>query len=134
MTGARAGMAAALIWGLSDPVLRAVAGTEYSDVRLLGRAVTRSRAWPAVGLAMHVANGAVFGVVFSRAGLRGVKQGVVAAELENLVLWPGFAVVDRVHPDRRDGTWPRLLTNRRVAVYAVAGHALFGAVLGGLSD
>jgi hypothetical protein len=127
-------MTAALIWGLSDPVLRAIAGTEYSDVRLLGRAVTRGRAWPAVGLAMHVANGAVFGAVFSRVGLRGVKQGIIAAELENLVLWPGFAVADRVHPDRRNGTWPRLLTNRRVMVYAVAGHALFGALFGRLAS
>jgi hypothetical protein len=44
-----------------------------------------------------------------------------------------MAVVDRLHPDRRDGTWPPLLTNRRIAAQEVAGHAVFGAVLGALT-
>ena len=113
--------------------MRRVAGTPYSDVRLLGRFVTRSRAWPVPGLAIHVANGAAFGAAFSALGLRGVRQGVVAAELENLAFWPGLLVIDRVHPDRRNGNWPRLLTNKRVFVYAVAAHALFGALLGRLA-
>jgi hypothetical protein len=41
-------------------------------------------------------------------------------------------VVDRIHPDRRNGTWPRVLTNRRVIAYEVTTHALFGTVLGAL--
>jgi hypothetical protein len=43
-----------------------------------------------------------------------------------------MAVVDRVHPDRRDGTWPPLLRNGRVFAYEAAVHAVFGAVLGTL--
>ena len=39
-------------------------------------------------------------------------------------------VVDRVHPDRREGRWPRLTTNPRVIVYEVTTHAIFGALLG----
>jgi hypothetical protein len=57
---------------------------------------------------------------------------VLAAEVENLALWPVLLVVDRIHPDRRAGAWPRLATNRRVAAYELATHALFGAVLGAL--
>jgi hypothetical protein len=57
----------------------------------------------------------------------------VAAEAENLALWPGMALVDRYHPDRRSGAWPPLLRNGRVFAQEVAVHALFGAVLGALT-
>ena len=132
MRGAAAGVVAAAAWAAAEPALRRLVSTPYSDVRLLGRMVTRTRAWPAAGLVLHLANGAVFGAVFERVGLRGVKAGVAAAQAENLVLWPGFAVVDRIHPDRRAGDWPPLLRSSRIAVYEVMVHALFGAVLGGL--
>ena len=130
LDGAAAGILAAAAWAASEPGLRRLARTPFSDVRLLGRAVTRGRAWPVAGLAIHLANGALFGVAFRRAGLHGVRAGVVTAQLENVALWPTLAVVDRVHPDRRDGSWPPLIRNRRVAAYEVATHALFGAVLG----
>jgi hypothetical protein len=123
---------AAGAWAVAEPVLGRAFGTPYSDVRLLGRLVTRGDGWPLAGIALHLANGAVFGWAFERIGLSGIKQGVLAAEVENLALWPGFIVVDRIHPDRREERWPRLLTNRRVATYEVATHALFGMVLGGL--
>jgi hypothetical protein len=132
MKGAAAGALAAAAWAASEPVLQRVFRTPYSDVRLLGRFATRGRAWPAAGVAVHVANGAVFGAVFERAGLRGVKAGVLAAQAENAALWPAMALVDRVHPDRRDGTWPPLARSPRVAVYELLAHALFGAVLGAL--
>ena len=125
-------MIAAGAWAASEPVLGRAFGTPYSDVRLLGKLVTRGGAWPIAGVVLHLANGAVFGWCFERVGLSGTKQGVLTAEVENLALWPGFIVVDRIHPDRREGRWPRLLTNRRVATYEVATHALFGLVLGGL--
>jgi hypothetical protein len=132
MKGAAAGALAAAAWAASEPVLQRVFRTPYSDVRLLGRFVTRGRAWPAAGVAVHVANGAVFGAAFERAGLRGVKAGVLAAQAENAALWPAMALVDRIHPDRRDGTWPPLARSPRVAVYELLAHALFGAVLGAL--
>jgi hypothetical protein len=133
LSGAAAGCAAAAVWAASEPALRRLAHTPYSDVRLLGRTVVRNRAWPAAGIALHLANGALFGAAFRRAGLRGIRSAVVAAELENLVLWPAFLVVDRVHPDRREGVWPPLLRSRRVAAYELAAHALFGVVLGTLT-
>ena len=133
MRGAVAGVVAAAAWAAGEPMLKRIFGTPYSDIRLLGRFATRGRAWPAAGLAIHLANGAAFGAAFERAGLGGVRAGVAAAQIENLVLWPTMAIVDRIHPDRRDGTWPPLVTSRRVAAYEVAAHGLFGAVLGALT-
>lgn len=132
MRGAAAGAVAAAVWAAAEPALQQLGGTSFGDVRLLGRVVTRGRAWPVAGTALHVANGALFGAAFARAGLRGVKAGVVAAQLENAALWPAMAFVDRLHPDRRDGTWPPLARNPRIALQEVASHALFGAVLGAL--
>jgi hypothetical protein len=128
-------MVAAAAWVAAEPLLQRVFRTRYSDVRLLGRVVTQGRAWPAVGTAMHVLNGAAFGLVWERLGGRGWKRGVVAAQVENIVLWaPGMALVDRYHPDRRTGALPPLLRSRRVFGYEVVTHALFGAMLGELAD
>jgi hypothetical protein len=133
LDGAAAGIVAAVAWAASEPALGRLARTPVSDVRLLGRAVTPNGAWPVAGLALHLATGALFGVGFRRAGLRGVRAAVAVAELENFALWPLFAVVDRVHPDRRDGSWSPLIRDRRVAAYEIATHAVFGAVLGALT-
>jgi hypothetical protein len=130
--GGAAGAVASAAWAASEPILRRLTGTKYSNARLLGRFATRSRAWPVVGLALHVANGAAFGAAFERLGLQGVKAGIVAAEVENTLAWPAMAIVDRLHPDRRDGTWPPLVRSPRVAAQEVVGHAIFGAVLGRL--
>jgi hypothetical protein len=132
MRGAAAGAIAAAAWAAGEPVLGRLVRTPYSDVRLLGRLVTRNRAWPMAGAALHLANGAAFGTAFELAGLRGVKAGITAAQAENLAFWPAFAVLERVHPDRRDGSWPPLLRNRRIALYEVIVHALFGSILGAL--
>lgn len=42
------------------------------------------------------------------------------------------AIANTVHPDRRDGTWPRLVCSPGVAAQEVVGHAIFGALLGAL--
>jgi hypothetical protein len=133
LRGSLAGAAAAVVWAASEPVVARAAGVPwYSDVRLLGRLATTHPVWPILGVGSHLVNGALFGAVFQRLGGRGWKQGVAAAQLENAALWAGMAVIDRIHQDRRSGAWPRLLTNRRVAAYEVAVHALYGAVLGAL--
>ena len=125
-------MTAAATWTVAAPLvsrlLRPPPG--YSDVRLLGAMVTQGRAWRPVGVALHLGNGAVFGAVFERLGGRGVRQGVLSAQAENLALWPGMALMDRLHPDRKGGAWPPLLGSRRVFAYEAAVHAVFGAVLG----
>ena len=124
-------MSAAAAWAAAEPALRHVFRTPYTDVRLIGRPLSQ-RHWRLAGTAVHLANGAAAGVLFRRLGLRGWKAGVAAAQIENAALWPGMAVVDRFHPDRRNGAWPPLLRNPRVFGQEVAAHALFGAVLGAL--
>ncbi|MFN2627905.1 MAG: hypothetical protein ABR569_04615 [Gaiellaceae bacterium] len=128
--GALAGAVSAALWQFTDPLFKRAFGTPYSDSELLSAFVTRGRLQPAVGLALHASVGAGFGYAFVRLGGRGPGAGVVAAVAENVVLWPGMVVFDRVHPNRRDGTWPRLTTNPRVFAQATAAHALFGALLG----
>ena len=87
--GALAGVAAAAVWAAAEPLARRAFRTPYSDVDLLGGGP--------VGLALHTANGAGFGYVFVKLGGRGVVDGIVAAVVENTLLWPGMFVVDRVH-------------------------------------
>ena len=126
-------MLAAAAWAAAEPGVARLVGTPagYSDVRLLGAPLTGGGArWREVGLAAHLVNGAVFGTLFAAAGGRGWKQGLAVAQAENLMLWPAMAVIDRIHPDRRNGTWPPLARNGRVFVYEAAVHALFGGVLG----
>jgi hypothetical protein len=85
-----------------------------------------------VGLALHLANGAAFGILFDRLGGRGIRAAVIAAQLENAALWPAMTIVDRLHPDVRSGHWPPLARNPRVVAHEIAGHLVFGVVLGGL--
>ena len=128
--GALAGMVGTAAWAAAEPLACRLFGTPYGDVRLLGAALTRGPAWRPAGVALHLANGAVFGAAFARLGGRGVGPAMLAAQVENVALWPGMALVDRLHPDRRSGAWPPLLRNGRVFVQEVAVHAAFGLVLG----
>jgi hypothetical protein len=122
-------MTAAAAWAAAEPTLQRLFGTPYSDVRLLGATLSRRR-WRLAGTAVHLANGAAAGVAFARLGLRGPAAGIAAAQLESAALWPGMALVDRFHPDRKSGAWPPLLGNARVFGQEVAAHAVFGVVLG----
>ncbi len=124
------GAGAAALWALAEPSLQRLAGTAYSDVRLLGKLVRRGPGWRVAGTALHTVNGAAFALAFDGLGLRGWRQGVLAAEAENALLWPAMALVQRIHPDCRSGEWPPLVSDRRVFAQAVLAHALFGALLG----
>jgi hypothetical protein len=132
LRGALAGVASALVWQGCDPALKRVFGTPYADAELIGPFLTRGPRQPLANLVAHAGAGAAFGFIFERYGGRGVRRGVAAAVVENTLLWPGMLVLDRIHPARRDGTWPPLFANARVFAQSTAGHALFGAVLGAL--
>lgn len=130
MRGILGGIAAAAVWAAAEPALgRAFGIPWYSERRLLGGLLgTGARG----ALAVHLVNGALFGAAFERALGGGPLRGVLAAQTENLALWPTMTVVDRIHADRRSGAWPPLFGSGRVFAYEAAGHALFGAVLGAL--
>ena len=67
---AAAGAAAAIVWALLEPLDRRLFRYGYSDVAVLGKFATRKRAWRPVGLALHAANGAAFGLAYREAKRR----------------------------------------------------------------
>ena len=135
---AGAGGVAAAVWALQEPVDRRVFRCDYSDVAILGKAVTGGRRWWLAGSALHVANGMLFGLAFHEVRRRrALDPRVLALAMalgEHLALYPLGGLVDRFHP--RGGTpgIPPLLANRRAFAQATWRHALFGAVLGALAS
>lgn len=128
------GTVAAAVWAVQQPLDKLVFGSPYDDVELLGKAVTRTGNWYATGLAMHLANGAVFGAVYANLAsslpIPRPFRGPVAGLAEHVGLWPLVAVTDRFHPARDE--LPTLTGDRRAWCQAAYRHLLFGAVLGEL--
>jgi hypothetical protein len=128
--GGVAGALAAALWNAYDPLLKRAFRTPYADSEVLGPFVTEGRYEWLANLATHMGGGFAFGTLFERLGGRTAKHGVVAAVVENTVLWPAVAVIEKVHPKRKSGEWPPLLLNGRAFGAATVGHAVFGALLG----
>lgn len=132
LNGAIAGGLAAAIWAAQQPLDKRVFGVDYDDVELLGKAVTRGPEWPAVGLALHIGNGAAFGAMYAqlRPFLFGppVLRAITAAMAENLGSWPLLSLAENHHPAKSD--LPKVAGNGRALAQATWRHALFGAVLG----
>ncbi len=132
--GAMAGAFAAGVWAAQQPADKSVFGIDYDDTELLGKAITRGRAWPVVGLALHLGNGAVLGAAYAtiapRMPVPSWSRGPIVGLAEHLATWPLTVVVDRLHPARDD--MPRLAGSWRAFAQATWRHALFGVVLGEL--
>ena len=135
---AAAGAAAAIVWALQEPLDQRLLRCDYSDVAVLGKALTRGPRWRAAGLAIHTFNGALFGLAHHE--LRRVlptdprKLALGMAVTEHVALYPLCYLVDRYHPARGEPGVPRLLTNPRAFAQATWRHALFGAILGQLAS
>jgi hypothetical protein len=131
--GAAGGFAAA-VWALQEPLDQRLFRCDYSDVAVLGKAVTRGAAWRPIGLGLHVLNGVLFGLAFDELRLRRSERqeglAVTLALAEHVALYPLCALVDRAHPARGSRGVPPLLTNPRAFAQATWRHALFGLVLG----
>lgn len=134
---AAAGALAATVWGAIEPLDKRLLRCDYSDVAVLGKAVTRGPLWRPVGLALHAANGAAFGLAFdqarTRTGLPSRRLALGMALAEHLALYPLSGLVDRYHPARGEEGIPPLLTNPRAFLQATWRHAVFGVVLGALA-
>jgi len=137
LRAAAAGATAATIWALEEPLDQRLLGCDYSDVALLGKAVTRGPGWRAAGLAIHALNGALFGLAFHDARrilmVDSRKLALGMALVEHVGLFPLSYFVDRYHPARGEPGIPPLLRNPRAFAQATWRHALFGAVLGRLA-
>lgn len=132
LTGALAGAAGTAAWAAAEPVAQRLLGHTYSDVRLLGRVAGGERAWAPAGVAVHLGNGASFGAALALTGPLTFRRAVGWVAVETVATWPLMAAADRLHPDRRSGRWPRLLTSPRVIAHEAAMHALFALVMGAL--
>jgi hypothetical protein len=117
---AAAGAAAAVLWGIQEPLDRRVFRCSYSDVDFLGRG-NRS-----AGFLVHAVNGALFGVAFDavrqRVDVEQRKLALALALAEHVTLWPLIGLVD-----------PKLVTSGRAFAQATYRHALFGVLLGRLA-
>jgi hypothetical protein len=132
MRGAIAGALAAGVWAAQIPLDKRAFGSEFDDIELLGKAFTRGRAWPAVGWALHLQNGALFGGAYAnlapRLPLPSWARGPAAAMVENFAAWPLTALTDRLHPARKE--MPSAFANPRALAQATWRHLLFGVLLG----
>ena len=133
---AAAGAAAALVWGLLEPLDEPIFRSDYRDVALLGKLLAPGRGWRVAGLAAHTANGALFGLAFHavrrRTRIEPRRLAVGLALAENVLLYPLTALVDAHHPRRGEPHLPPLWS-KRVFVQETFRHALFGIVLGRLA-
>jgi hypothetical protein len=113
LRAAAAGVVAATVWGLQEPLDQRLFRCGYSDVEL-------------IGFPVHVANGALFGLAFDAVRRRvDVDQRRLAMALafaEHVTLWPLMGLVDR-----------DLVTSKRAFAQSAYRHALFGFVLGRLA-
>ncbi len=78
LRGALAGAVAAGVWAAQQPLDKRVFGVDYDDAELLGAAITRRRgtvATFAIGHALHVLNGAVFGAAYAAVSPRRRRSG-----------------------------------------------------------
>jgi hypothetical protein len=126
LRGALAGTVGAAVWLAQQPLDRRAFAYDHDDAELLGRLVARGRPEAAaVGAALHLHNGALFGALYANvapsipipAALRGPLAGLV----EHVATWPALALLD-----------PGLFRSGRGFAQSAWRHALFGLVLGEL--
>jgi len=134
LRGAVCGALAAAVWALEQPLDKLLLSCDYDDAELLGKLFIQGDGSYPAGLALHMANGAAFGAVYTNLApvlpLPPVLRGPAVALTEHLALWPLGRVSDRFHPARDD--LPVLAGNRRAFAQATIRHLLFGLVLGEL--
>jgi hypothetical protein len=131
--GALAGALAAGVWAAQMPLDKRAFGSDFDDVELLGKAITRGR-WPVAGWIAHLQNGALFGAVYAnvapRTPLPSWARGPTAGLAENFATWPLVALADRLHPARGDR--PATFSSPRALAQSTWRHLLFGVLLGEL--
>jgi len=131
---AAAGAVAATVWGLQEPLDQRLFRCDYSDIALLGKAVTRGPGWRTAGFAIHAVNGAIFGIAFDELRRRvhadPRRLALWTALGEHLSLYPLCYFIDRHHPARGEPGIPPLFRNPRAFAQATWRHAVFGLVLG----
>src|SRR5437764_8859787 len=132
LRGAVAGAVATVVMTLEQPLDKRLFDSNYDDVEILGKLVTRGAGWQPIGFALHVQNGAILGAAYLRLkpSLPGPAfvRGLLAGLIEHVATWPMTVLVDRYHPARTE--LPKLAASRRAFGQATIRHAVFGIGLG----
>lgn len=126
LRGALAGSIGAAVWLAGQPLDRRVFDIDYDDAELLGRLVARGRPEAqAVGTALHIQNGALFGALYAQVApslpVHPALRGPLVALLEHVATWPLTAIVE-----------PTLFRSGRAFAQSAWRHLLFGIVTGEL--
>ena len=129
-----AGVVGTLVWAALEPLDRRVFRHDYSDVAVLGKTFTRGRGWLPLGLAIHAANGALFGLAYYEIA-RAPGGGTGAARAASwrcraLALFSTGAPRRPPPPGPGRGGRREALQRRQAFGQATFRHALFGLVLG----
>ena len=124
LSAAAAGVAGTLVWAGLEPLDKRVFRHDYSDVAMLGKFVTRGRAWPVAGLAIHAANGAAFGLAYAELRRHKNVSALRLALAEHLALFPLGYAVDRLHPARGELGLARLFSVRAFGQATVRARGL----------
>lgn len=104
---------------------------------MLGNALTHGRRWRRAGLALHVADGALFGLAFHEAWARltvpprRLALGMALAEHVRSTRSPSSSTATT--PGPHEARVPPPLTTSRTFAQATWQHTLFGVVLGRLA-
>ncbi len=137
LRSAAAGVVAGAVWAAQEPIDQRVFGCDYSDVAVLGKLVRRDESWRQAGWALHLANGAIFGLVYhdirERMAVEPRRLAIGMALLEHVTVYPLCHLIDLHHPRRGEPGIPPLLRSGRAFAQATWRHALFGWLLGRLA-
>jgi hypothetical protein len=136
LRSACAGAAAAKLWAALELLDMRLFRSDFSDVAMLGKLVTRTRLWPVAGVAIHAGNGALFGLAFyevrRRTKLPPLPLAVGMALAENTTLYALAPLVDRYHPARGERGVAQMF-NARTFAQETARHVVFAVALARLA-
>src|SRR2546423_7291172 len=98
LRGGVAGAVATVVMTLEQPLDQRLFDSEYDDVEVLGKLVTRGDNWRPIGFALHVQNGAILGATYARLkpSLPGpaLLRGLLAGLIEHVATSPPAVLFD----------------------------------------
>jgi hypothetical protein len=134
-----AGSAASGAYLLAQALDRRLVPNGYDDLILSGGLISRDPTRRRVlGLLAHCTLGIALAAAYDATRplfprLAGPVRGLLFAQAENLILYPGVPLLNAMHPAVRSGDLPSLLTWRYFWI-EIWRHAAYGLVLGAASD
>lgn len=107
----------------------------FNDLKLVGQVfTTKAPAWVIMGVGGHYSFSALMALLYAHSAYPrlpgpGWLRGLLFLQLENMLLYPGAALVEPHHAGIRSGQVPTLLSRKSFAGQVLR-HVAFGLVLG----